>query len=74
MSEPYPRAFRDDAVARKGQAPLKQIVRAEVAKTLAEAPYEEFDQQRKRAEAAAADAEDLLAIEALEQRGKDGHA
>ncbi|MDZ7576850.1 MAG: virulence RhuM family protein [Candidatus Nanopelagicales bacterium] len=46
-------------------------VRAEVAKTLAETLYEEFDQQRKRDAAAAADAEDLAAIEALEAHGKD---
>ncbi|MDP4014443.1 MAG: virulence RhuM family protein [Candidatus Nanopelagicales bacterium] len=46
-------------------------VRAEVAKTLADTRYEEFDQQRKRDAAAAADAEDLAAIEALEAHGKD---
>ncbi len=46
-------------------------VRAEVARTLAESRYEEFEQQRKRDALADADAEDLAAIEALEQRGKD---
>ncbi len=46
-------------------------VRAEVARTLAESRYEEFEQQRKCDALAAADAEDLAAIEALEQRGKD---
>jgi len=46
-------------------------VRGEVARTLAESRYEEFEQRRKRDALAAADAEDLAAIEALEQRGKD---
>lgn len=49
-------------------------VRAEVAKTLAEYRYEEFDQLRKREEVAAADAEDLAVIKALERRGIDGQA
>ena len=46
-------------------------VRGEVARTLAESRYEEFEQRRKRDSLTAADAEDLAAIEALEQRGKD---
>lgn len=46
-------------------------VRADVAKALAETRYEEFNRERKRDAVAAADAEDLAAIEALEDRGKD---
>lgn len=46
-------------------------VRAEVAKALAETRYEEFNRERKRDAVAAADAEDLAAIKALEDRGKD---
>lgn len=46
-------------------------VRAEVAQALAEERFDEFDARRKRDAAVAADAEDLVAIDALECRGKD---
>lgn len=40
-------------------------------KQVAHERYEQFDAQRRRAEALAADAEDLRALEALERRGQD---
>ena len=46
-------------------------VKAEVAKKMAEDRYEEFDAKRKRAEALAANAEDLKEIEALEKKWLD---
>jgi len=43
-------------------------VKAEVAKKIAEARYMEFDNKRKRAEALAADEEDLKELEEIEKK------
>ena len=43
-------------------------VKAEVAKKIADTRYEEFDNKRKKAEALAADKEDLKQLEEIEKR------
>jgi len=43
-------------------------VKAEVAKKIAEDRYEEFDNKRKKAEALAADEEDLKQLEEIERK------
>lgn len=59
-------AFNDQAVLEGPGA-----VSHEVMKRMAQQHYEEFDQNRRQSEAVAADAADIKALEALEQRLKD---